>query len=179
MSIYENEACRITLPNGYLPGLYETLAARGIQVEGGVSGEFASDAPAAQAFIDGYTAADALAYARSARCAEVLAHSKNLRDLATAAVAQGEMASWPIKRAEAIAFSADPNAACPMLSAEAAGRGITLAALVDKVMGNAARFQALESAIGGTDGRHRDAIMALDSCEAVAAYDYSTGWPEV
>jgi hypothetical protein len=180
MSIYENEDCRITLPNGYLPGLYEGLWARGIRTEGGVSGEFASDPAAAQAFIDTYTEADALAYAKTSRCAEVLGHAKKLRDQVVAPVSAGEMASWPIKRAEALRYATEGDAGTyPLLSQEAAARGISLAALVAKVDGNAAYFAGMEAAIGGNDGRHRDAIMALETIADVLAYDFSTGWPTV
>jgi len=135
-----------------------------------------ADAEAAvQAIIDGYT----LEQAKAAKCAEVLAHAKALRDKVVAQVSSGEMASWPIKRAEAAAYGADPTAACPMLMAEATTRGITLAALIAKVNGNAATFAGKEAAIGGNDGKHRDAINALTDFASVGAYDFSGGWPAV
>jgi hypothetical protein len=90
------------------------------------------------------------------------------------------MASWPIKAAEAAKFHAGAaETECPMLAKEAAERGVTLAQLVAKVDGNASRFSALESMIGGTDGKHRDAISALQTFVDVADYDFSTGWPDV
>lgn len=143
----------------------------------------ASDEAAVQAILDGYT----LDQAKAAKCAEVLAYSKSLRDKIVASVSPGEMASWPIKRAEANAYNADPTAACPMLTAEATARGITLADLITKVNGNASYFAGKESAIGGNDGKHRDAINAISvvggdeaaAFAAVEAYDFSTGWPAV
>lgn len=136
----------------------------------------ADDAAAVQAIIDGYALAQAIAH----RQAECLAIAKGLRDKAIAGISPGEMAGWPIKLAEARAYSADPSTAqTPMLSAEAAARGVTVAELVGKVGGNSARFAALEAAIGGTDGRHRDALSALTTFEDLAAYDLTVGWPMV
>jgi hypothetical protein len=135
-----------------------------------------SDEAAVQAIIDAYTL-DAL---KTGKCALVLAHAKALRDKVVAAVSPGEMASWPIKAAEATKFDTTGDATqCPMLSAEAASRGITVAELVVKVDGNATMFSTLEATIGGTDGKHRDAIKAMTTFEDVAAYDFSSGWPAV
>jgi hypothetical protein len=135
-----------------------------------------SDDAAVQAIIDTYT----LDLAKAEKCSLVLARAAELRDKVTATVSVGEMAAWPIKRAEADLFaaSADPLQ-CPMLTKESQRRGITLAELVTKVLANAARFEYAETAIGGTDGMHRDAINRLTTFEAVAAYDFSVGWPEV
>ena len=129
---------------------------------------------AVQAIIDSYT----LDQAKAHKANEVLALAKQLRDKAVRAISTGEMASWPIKLAEAAKFAAG-STDCPMLTAEATARGITLAELVAKVGGNAQVFAGLEAVIGGTDGRHRDAIKALTTFDEVAGYDYSAGWPEV
>jgi hypothetical protein len=134
-----------------------------------------SNDAAVQAIIDSYTLADAQNY----KCAEVEAKAKALRDTAIKTVSAGEMASWPIKLAEARAFGADANASCPMLSAEAAARGVTLAQLVDRVNANATGFAWLESTISGMNGKHRDAIKALTTFAEVNCYDYSQDWPEV
>jgi hypothetical protein len=156
-------------------GLHKAIALAGetlVQVDGVWQ---ASDTAAVQAIIDSYT----LGQAKAEKMSSVLAHSKELRDKVVASISAGEMASWPIKRSEAEAFSADQTAPCPMLTAEAQARGIPLADLVAKVHANSARFSAAEAAIGGTDGKHRDAIAALTTFEEVAAYDFSTGWPEI
>lgn len=157
-------------------GLHEAIRVAGHRLEQ-VNGEWmADDAAAVQAIIDGYSLAQAIGH----RQAECLAIAKGLRDKAISGVSAGEMAGWPIKLAEARAFAADPvNAQTPMLSAEAAARGVTVADLVAKVGGNSARFAALEASIGGTDGRHRDALARLTSFEAVAAYDLMAWWPVV
>lgn len=135
-----------------------------------------SDDAAVQAIIDGYTLAKAIAY----RQTECLAIARSLRDKVVAGISAGEMAGWPIKLAEARAYAADPsNAQTPMLAAEAAARGVTVAELVGKVGNNSARFAALEATIGGIDGRHRDALSKLTTFEDVAAYDLTVGWPVV
>lgn len=157
-------------------GLHEALRAAGHRLLH-VNGQWmADDAAAVQAIIDGYTLAQAVAH----RQAECLAIAKGLRDKAVGGISAGEMAGWPIKLAEARAYVADPtNAQTPMLDAEAAARGVTVAELVGKVGGNSTRFAALEAAIGGTDGRHRDALAALTTFEDVASYDLTAGWPVV
>lgn len=134
-----------------------------------------SDDIAVQVIIDGYSLDDC----KNEICAAISAHAKELRDKAVASVSAGEMASWPIKRAEATAFVTSGNpAVAPMLSAEASARGITLADMIGKVSGNAARLSLLEAQIGGIDGRHRDAVRALGDFEAVLTYDWSTDWPK-
>jgi hypothetical protein len=134
------------------------------------------DDMAAQAIIDAYTLADAAAYLS----AQITAHAKDLRDKAVEGISPGEMASWPIKRAEALAYQASGNAAdAPMLSAEAEARKITLAALVGKIAGNVAGLSGLEAIIAGTAGRHADAIRACTSFDDMAAYDWQKGWPAV
>lgn len=157
-------------------GLHDAVRAAGHRLEQ-VNGVWMADAAAAvQTIIDGYTVADAIRN----RQAECLAIAKTLRDRAIAGISAGEMAGWPIKLAEARAYVADPtNAKTPMLDAEAAARGVTVAELVGKVGGNSTRFAALEAAIGGTDGRHRDALAALTTFEDVASYDLTAGWPVV
>jgi hypothetical protein len=157
-------------------GLHDAVRAAGYRLEQ-VNGVWvADDATAVQAIIDGYTLAQAIAY----RQAECLSIAKALRDRVIAGISAGEMAGWPIKLAEARAFAADPaGAQTPMLAAEAAVRGVTVADLVAKVGGNSTRFAALEAAIGGADGRHRDTLAAMTTFDDVAAYDLTTGWPVV
>lgn len=157
-------------------GMHAAVAQAGHWIKQ-VNGQWmADDAAAVQAIIDGYSLAQAIGH----RQTECLAIAKGLRDKAISGVSAGEMAGWPIKLAEARAFAADPvGANTPMLAAEAAARGVTVAELVSKVGGNSTRFAALEAAIGGTDGRHRDALARLTTFDAVAAYDLTAGWPVV
>jgi hypothetical protein len=105
------------------------------------------------------------------------AHANGLREAATAGITAAEMAGWPIKRAEAIAYQGDQQA-CPLLSEEAAARGVTLQEIVDLVLANAARYAALEAAIAGVAGRHKDAVRAMTE-DAARTYDWSIGWPDL
>lgn len=157
-------------------GMHEAVAAAGyvLRFEGGEW--ISNDDVAVQAIMDGY----ALDAAKAAKAAEVSLIAKILRDTVTASISAGEMASWPIKRAEAEEYGRlGDTASCPSLRLEASARGVSLEALVAKVQSNAARFIGAETAIGGADGRHRDAISALTTFEAVASYDYQTGWPVI
>lgn len=157
-------------------GLHTAFRAAGVQVVQLDGVWMASNAAEAESVVQAYTIEQAIAH----RQAECLAIAKGLRDKAVSGISAGEMAGWPIKLAEARAFAADPaNAQTPMLAAEAAARGVTVAELVGKVGGNSTRFAALEAAIGGADGRHRDALAKLTTFEDVAAYDLTVGWPVV
>lgn len=133
-----------------------------------------TDDAAVQDIVDGYT----LDEAKSAYCAKVAALAKAKRDCVVATISAGELASWPVKLAEAGAYArTGAPADAPLLSIEATARGVTLDALMAKVAGNAQTFAALEAGIAGTDGRHRDAIAALPDWASLYAYDYRTGWP--
>ncbi|MCE3262623.1 MAG: hypothetical protein K0R43_1702 [Pseudoduganella sp.] len=157
-------------------GLHEAITKAGHWLREADGQWISSNDAAVQAIIDGYTLADA----KAARIQQVLAHAKALRDKVVAAVSPGEMSCWAIKRAEAVQFRATGDAAqCPVLSLEAQHRQVTLDTLVSKVEANATRLSSVEAVIGGVDGRHRDAIASLTTFEAVAAYNFNTGWPEV
>lgn len=111
-------------------------------------------------------------------CQQIDALATAKRNAVIAPYSPGEMAAWPIKRAEALAYHVSGNAQdAPNLGNEASARGITLAELVGKVLADASRFSAIEAAIAGASGRHRDAVRALSSHEQIMAYDYTTGWP--
>lgn len=154
--------------------LMEKLLAQGFTVWIEDGKLFSTDDDAVQAIINAYS----LAEAKASACANVAALAKTKRDAVISGISVGEMAGWPIKLAEAQAYrqSGDPEVA-PMLSSEAASRGVSLTDLVDKVEGNAQTFAGLEAAIAGTDGRHRDAIVALTDWRSLYAYDYTVGWP--
>lgn len=133
------------------------------------------DEAAVQAIMDAYP----LTSAQAEISLKIEAHAAQLREKATAGAATAEMVSWPIKRAEALAYQADPTAPTPFLSAEATKRGVDVSVIVAKVAANAAVLSALEATIAGNAGRHRDAIKALTTFDGVLAYDWSTGWPSV
>jgi hypothetical protein len=155
-------------------GMHAAISAAGHWLEQRDGVWISSNDAIVQAIIDAYT----LDAAKTELSKSVLAHAKLLRDRVVANISMGELASWPVKLSEAAKFAQTGAAGdCPMLSGEAAARGITLAALVAKVGGNATGFSAIEGAIGGADGKHRDAIKALSTFQEVATYNIHSGWP--
>ena len=133
-----------------------------------------SDDAAVQAIIAAF---DVATFA-NAVCAKIESLATTKRNLVIAPYSPGEMAAWPIKRAEALAYQASANTAdAPNLQAEANARGISLPTLVGKVLADAQRFSSIEAAIAGTSGRHRDAVKALPSHAQIMSYDYTIGWP--
>lgn len=132
-----------------------------------------SNDEAVQAIIDGFT----IEQARAARKVEISAYATALRNRAIGGYSAGEMASWPLKLSEARAYQVDPLASCPLLTMESGARGVPLSALVQRVLENAQVFAGLEAMIAGIEGMHRDAVDALNDFAAVAAYDFSGGWP--
>lgn len=120
-----------------------------------------------------------IADAQTARCNDVYAVAKRLFDLAIADNSRGELAAWPLLVQEATAYQASPAASVPNLTPEAQARGCTVADLAQRVLSNAAQYQALRAQIAGVSGKHRDAINALTDFDAIADYDFSLGWPEV
>lgn len=156
-------------------GLHEAIRKAGhwLREENGVW--ISSNDTAVQAIIDGFT----LDNAKAEVSARVDAFAKALFDKAVAGTSAAEMAGWSILRAEAIAYNANVTGSCPAMTAEAAQRGITLAALAAKVTGNANRFDGLRAAVAGTSGKHRDALAALTTFDAVLDYNFGNGWPAV
>lgn len=176
--IYDNEKCRITLPNGPQFGMYESLRDIGITTEGGTNGEFASDPVVAQAFINAWTADKSLVWAKAKVSLDIVEYAKMLRDAAISMISCGELAAWPIKRDEAIAYSKSGSASdAPMLSMEAQSGGITLPDLISRVSANVTKFSSLEASIGGTSRKHRDVIGQMVSADDVMSYNWRNGWP--
>ncbi len=110
-------------------------------------------------------------------CTLVEQMAKAKRDSVIAAFSAGEMASWPIKRAEALAYRNGTDMTAPNLAIEAVARGVTLTALVDKALSKADVLAQIEAQIAGVNGKHQDAIKSLPDFDAIADYDYSAGWP--
>lgn len=129
-----------------------------------------------QSIIDDYT----LDHYKTFRINEVATIARDLRDNLMKLYSPAEMASWSIKMQEATLYEIQgETAVTPMLSVEANVRGIHRAELVSKVKENASLFYTLEAALGGTDGKHRDAIKALSTFQEVKEYDIYSGWPGV
>ena len=154
-------------------GLHAKIAKAGFMLREENGDWISSDDAAVQAIIDGYSLTDAKAH----KAAEITAFAKEQFDKAIAGISAGEMAGWPILRAEALAYTASGDEAdCPSIVQEAADRGITVETLVAKVNANAAYFNGLRAKIAGASGKHRDAVNELTTFDEVVAYDYSAGW---
>lgn len=72
-----------------------------------------------------------------------------------------ERFTWQDQKEEAIAFQADPMALTPMIDAIAANRGITKAALVGLIMGNADLFRTLAGTLLGQQQALLDRIYSV------------------
>lgn len=117
-----------------------------------------------------------LAEWKAQRKAAVDRLAKAKRDAIVANISPAEMASWTIKRGEALAYNGT-DASAQNLAAEATARGIPTSALVAKVLNKAAVLSGLEAAIAGAGGKHCEAIDALTLDADVVVYDITTGWP--
>ena len=121
-----------------------------------------------------------LAEAQAARCEEINTYAAGLRNKAIRGRSAGEMASWSIKVAEAIAFNTTGNpASAPTLSLTASVRGMPLSSLVQRVIDQSAPFLQAEAYIDGTRGKHCDAVQAATDIRDVITYNWSTGWPTI
>lgn len=157
-------------------GLHDAIHVQGHSLSRLDGAWVADDETAVQAIIDAYTVAQSAELIASA----IDAHAKALRDPVVANISPAEMASWFIKRAEAIAYTASNNAVdAPNLNAEAQARGISLADLVVKVGTKGASLAQLESVVAGVCGKHVDAAKACATFAELFAYNWRTGWPEV
>ena len=73
-----------------------------------------------------------------------------------------ERETWATQQREARAWLTDNHSQTPMLSALAAARGVTLSALVDKVMQNVSAFEAASGTILGQQQAVLDQLYAID-----------------
>lgn len=114
------------------------------------------------------------------RLAEIDNHAAMLRRKVTDRASPSEMASWTVKLQEAKRFteSGDP-AAAPLLAIEAEARGVSVAQIAERVLGNSLLFSQLEARIAGNAGRLKDAVRSLTDSEAVRQYDIALGWPNL
>jgi hypothetical protein len=106
------------------------------------------------------------------------AHGAKLREKITFPTSPVEMASWPIKFAEATKYSVTKDPAdAPILSIEASTRGVSLDSLAQRVFNNSQQLTVVEAMIAGIVGRHKDAVSQLPDIDTVFSYDWSIGWP--
>lgn len=130
------------------------------------------------AFVRKPDTAEEIAAAISAKCAACDALAKSKRDAVVSNISPAEMASWPIKHSEALAYQSSPiDASAPNLAIEALARGVATSTLVARVLDKSSQLAALEAQIAGVNGKHNDAVAAMTTVDAITAYDNSIGWP--
>lgn len=157
-------------------GLHNKIVRAGHWLIESNAGWQASDEAAVQAIIDGYSIGECKQEIQS----RIDEHSANLRNKVTKGISPAEMASWSIKRDEAKKYKNTAQLGdVPTLEIEANARGVTIAVLVEKVIGNANQLAMMEATIAGVAGKHRDALSTKTTFADVLAYNWQTGWPEV
>lgn len=110
------------------------------------------------------------------RLADEMARQK--RDRVVAGISPAEMASWPIKRAEALAHQGTGDESkAPALLLESQARGVSLVVLAEKVLAKAAQLAALEAGIAGRCGAIQDAAAVATTDAELLAIDLEAGWP--
>lgn len=78
-----------------------------------------------------------------------------------------EKSTWDAQLAEAKAFQADATSSTPLLSAIATARGITVADLVQKVLGKAVAYQTMVAALIGDKQALESQLQAADTDAAL------------
>lgn len=133
---------------------------------------------------------NSLAATLAAKVAEIDAYAgavrQRVRQAAQPFATAEEMASWPIKAAQARAYvSTQDTGEAPIILAEAAARGVSVDDIAARIIANADALEAAEAAIAGNAGRHKDIVRSIAAQETVgpadvqtiAAYTFADGWP--
>ena len=117
------------------------------------------------------TAQQITAREQAARAAGVRAEAALRMSLLAAPYSREERETWPVQIAEAEAFTADAQAAVPMLTAIAAPRGLTVAQMAALVLSLRDGFKAATGAILAAQA----ALLAMDPIPA--NYTADEHWP--
>jgi len=125
-----------------------------------------------------------MADVRSALRSRVDGLARDKRDSVTAGTSPAEMASWALKRSEAMAYTTEPESQSEadsmgvgLIYAEAQARGVPTGNISSRVLANAAALSALEAGIAGNAGKLHDSLAAAESIEAMLDIDIDAGWP--
>lgn len=156
-------------------GLHDKIATMGYSLEYR-NGEWYSDNPTVvQSIIDNYS----LDEAKKIILNDIDVYARNMRNYVMQAISPAEMASWPIKREEAMKYlETGLSSSAPNLAIEATERNMSLEALANLVMQKAYQFAGMESKVAGICGKHQDAVRSMTTFEEVLTYDWTQGWPE-
>jgi hypothetical protein len=110
-----------------------------------------------------------LARVKTEKLAEITEKADAALGDMTATFSGHEKLSWPKQEAEALAYDADPQAATPLLAAIATARGITVDALVAKVLANVAAYEVASGTILGMQQDYEDQVAAAETVQDVQA----------
>lgn len=158
-------------------GLHEAIRNAGHQLRQENGEWLASDEKAVQRIIDEY---DPLPVEIGRVKARINSYAAAMRNKITNGISPAEMASWPVKIAEAQRYAeGGVKDDAPMLAREAIARGVSIENVVSRVIENGTALSSLESDIAGIAGKHRDAVSASKDYLEALAYDFSDGWPDV
>lgn len=115
--------------------------------------------------------------------AEKIALLENLagdfRRRVTGRAMPSEMATWATKAQFARAYLAGAPFPPPLIEQEALARGVPATAVATRIRDKADNFERLEAQLAGAAGKHKDALRALTSVDAILAYDITAGWPAI
>ena len=102
---------------------------------------------------------------------EMAARNWGMKQLSALAApyATPERETWHVQQREAEAWLADTAAPAPMITALATARGITIAELVEKIMGNVNQFRVLSGQILGKQQALIDRAYGADSIDGLLA----------
>lgn len=112
-----------------------------------------------------------LAEAKAAKLKEINAAADRAIAALTATYPDREIATFDKQEAEARAYSSDPTAPTPLLSALAQARGLELAELVRRVLIKADAFAVASGSIIGQRQALEDQLDACETLEEVDALD--------
>lgn len=118
--------------------------------------------------------------ARAAKLADVIQGYKAAFGPIEAAYPTEERETWPIQLEEARAYLADPSADTPMLSIMVAmrGKGESVGDFAGVVMANNAVYRLIAGYLTGQQQRMYAEVNALDTVEAVQAYQVAYTMPD-
>ena len=110
---------------------------------------------------------------KAAKLAEINAECQRMLESLTPTYPERELTTFDKQESEARAYAADATASTPLLSALAAGRGIELADLVQRVIAKADAFTIASGFIIGQRQAFEDRLDAAETLEDVRSISIS------
>ena len=114
---------------------------------------------------------------KAAKLAEINAECQRMLESLTPTYPERELTTFDKQESEARAYAADATASTPLLSALAAGRGISLADLVKRVLAKADAFAVASGSIIGQRQALEDRLDACMTLEEVQGITVNISMP--